>query len=71
MTQSLPPRWKLSTISPATGRPKSSPHMIHREVYREVPPKVEYSLTDIGRDFLPIIDDLERFANEYRRARAN
>ena len=45
--------------------------MIHREVYREVPPKVEYSLTDIGRKFLPIIEDLERFANEYRKARAN
>ena len=40
--------------------------MVHREVYREVPPKVEYSLTEIGRRFLPIIEDLERFANEYR-----
>lgn len=40
--------------------------MIHREVYREVPPKVEYSLTDIGKKFLPIIQDLERFANEYQ-----
>ena len=28
---------------------------IHREVYREVPPKVEYSLTLIGQDFFPII----------------
>ena len=41
--------------------------MVHREVYREVPPKVEYSLTDIGRKFLPIIQDLEQFAQEYQK----
>lgn len=41
--------------------------MIHREVYREVPPKVEYSLTEIGRKFLPIIKDLEEFAREYQK----
>ena len=40
--------------------------MVHREVYREVPPKVEYSLTEIGRKFLPIIEGLEQFANEYQ-----
>ena len=39
--------------------------MIHREVYREVPPKVEYSLTDTGRKFLPVIEALESFAQEY------
>ena len=42
--------------------------MVHREVYREVPPKVEYSLTDLGRKFLPILDELEKFAEEYRKA---
>jgi DNA-binding HxlR family transcriptional regulator len=29
---------------------------VHREVYREVPPKVEYSLTAIGLSFLPILN---------------
>lgn len=42
--------------------------MVHREVYREVPPKVEYSLTEIGRKFLPIIEELEKFALEYQKA---
>ena len=41
--------------------------MVHREVYREVPPKVEYSLTDIGRRFLPVIMELEKFAQEYQK----
>jgi DNA-binding HxlR family transcriptional regulator len=30
--------------------------VIHREVYPCVPPKVEYFLTDIGKDPLPILD---------------
>ena len=29
--------------------------LIHREVYREVPPKVEYSLTAIGQTLTPLI----------------
>jgi DNA-binding HxlR family transcriptional regulator len=28
---------------------------VHREVYKQVPPKVEYSLTEMGTDFLPIL----------------
>ncbi|ANE45691.1 ArsR family transcriptional regulator [Paenibacillus swuensis] len=29
--------------------------IIHREVYKEIPPKVEYSLTEFGRTLEPII----------------
>ncbi|MEI2317172.1 winged helix-turn-helix transcriptional regulator [Bacillus paramobilis] len=29
--------------------------IIHREVYREVPPKVEYSLTELGETLRPMI----------------
>lgn len=43
--------------------------MIHREVYREVPPKVEYSLTELGRKFLPVLEALEEWAMEYETAR--
>lgn len=41
--------------------------LVHREVYKEVPPKVEYSLTDLGRRFLPVIEALEQFAKEYEK----
>lgn len=39
--------------------------LVHREVYREVPPKVEYSLTEIGVKFVPVIESLETWAIEY------
>ena len=40
--------------------------MVHREVYREVPPKVEYSLTEIAREFLPVMQALGEFAHKYQ-----
>lgn len=45
--------------------------LVHREIYREVPPRVEYSLTEIGRKFLPVLDVLEAWASEYERTRAD
>lgn len=32
--------------------------LVHREVYQEVPPKVEYSLTELGENFFPIIESM-------------
>ncbi|OFK76878.1 HxlR family transcriptional regulator [Staphylococcus pettenkoferi] len=29
--------------------------LVHREVYKEIPPKVEYSLTELGKKFEPIL----------------
>ena len=29
--------------------------VIHREVYKQVPPKVEYSITDYGKTAIPIL----------------
>ena len=36
--------------------------MVSRKVYAEIPPRVEYSLTDRGRSFLPIMRQLTDWA---------
>ncbi len=41
--------------------------LVHREVYREVPPRVEYSLTPIGVKFIPVLEALEAWAVEYNQ----
>ena len=32
--------------------------IIHREIYKEIPPKVEYRLTDFGKSFSPVLNEL-------------
>lgn len=39
--------------------------VIHREVYPVIPLKVEYSLTDMGKDFLPILNSINLWAEKY------
>ena len=39
--------------------------LIHREVYREIPPKVEYSLTEVGQQLLPVLEAFEVFGGNY------
>jgi len=36
-------------------------NIITRSVYPEVPPRVEYSLTQYGRAFLPIFDEIHEW----------
>lgn len=37
--------------------------IIHREVYPIVPPKVEYSLTELGKTLKPVIDSMYDWGN--------
>lgn len=41
--------------------------LILRKVYAEVPPKVEYSLSDTGLSLKPILDSMVEWGNEYRK----
>ncbi len=39
-------------------------NLVHREAFPEIPPRVEYSLTDKGQGLLPLIDNLMVWASE-------
>ncbi|EQK41261.1 MAG: helix-turn-helix transcriptional regulator [Paraclostridium bifermentans] len=39
--------------------------LIHRKVYNQVPPMVEYSLTDLGKKLLPILNQMDVWGKEF------
>jgi DNA-binding HxlR family transcriptional regulator len=45
--------------------------IVERRTYPEVPPRVEYQLTEKGRALLPLIDDMRRFGREWLAAERN
>ena len=40
--------------------------LVYRHDYQEMPPRVEYGLTDLGKEMLPIIDALANFGIYYK-----
>lgn len=40
-------------------------HIVHREVYPVVPPKVEYSLTELGESLMPILEAMYDWGKQY------
>lgn len=41
--------------------------IVHRKVYAVVPPKVEYSLTDLGRELIPVVDSMKDWGLKYMK----
>ena len=39
--------------------------IVHREVYPQVPPKVEYSLTAFGKTLIPVIEVMDAWGKQY------
>lgn len=44
--------------------------LIIRKVYPEVPPRVEYSLTDLGHSLQPILDSMFDWGNNYKKIKS-
>ena len=44
--------------------------IITRTVYPEVPPRVEYALSDLGESMRPIIQAMEQWGTEYKKNHA-
>jgi DNA-binding HxlR family transcriptional regulator len=42
--------------------------LVHREVYREVPPRVEYSLTEMGRSLIPLLLQMRAWGVDYEKS---
>lgn len=40
--------------------------LVHREEYPQIPPKVEYSLTERGKSLIPILDKMCEWGNKNR-----
>jgi DNA-binding HxlR family transcriptional regulator len=59
----------LSGISPRTLslrlRALEEEGIVERHTFGEVPPRVEYALTEKGRDLLPIIEDMRSYGERW------
>mgnify|MGYP000171787776 CR=1 FL=1 len=40
--------------------------LVHRKEYPQIPPKVEYSLTERGKSLIPILDNLCQWGDDHR-----
>ena len=39
--------------------------LVHREIYWEIPPKVEYTLTDVGKSFVPFLTEMTLWSQQW------
>jgi DNA-binding HxlR family transcriptional regulator len=40
--------------------------LVSKTIFPELPPRVEYQLTDLGRSLLPVIEVMEQWGNAHR-----
>ena len=52
-------------------RELESDNIIYRKIYAEVPPKVEYGLTDLGESMKPILSSMCEWGKFYKQTTSN
>lgn len=45
--------------------------LIYRKDYHEMPPRVDYGLTHLGHEILPVLDSLADFGSRYKSLRSS
>ena len=50
----------------ATLKELEADQLVHREEYPQIPPKVEYSLTERGKSLIPILVNLCQWGDDHR-----
>lgn len=48
-------------------REMESDGLVHREVHAQVPPRVDYSLTELGQSVMPVLKELCRWGGRYEK----
>lgn len=65
-------REKINGVTPKTLtqqlRELEAQNLIHREVFPMVPPKVEYSLTELGQSLMPLLMAMRDWGASYLRS---
>ena len=59
-------KWKLLILRNLMMRSMEEDGLITRTVYPEVPPRVEYALSDLGETMRPILDDMQEWGTNYK-----
>ena len=58
------PHMTNATLSTQLKKFESS-GLVERKSYNEMPLRVEYSLTEMGKKFIPVLESIEKFGFEY------
>ncbi len=59
-------KWKLLILRNLMMRSMEEDGLITRTVYPEVPPRVEYALSDLGENMRPILDAMQEWGTNYK-----
>lgn len=59
-------KWKLLILRNLMMRSMEEDGLITRTVYPEVPPRVEYALSDLGETMRPILDAMQKWRTNYK-----
>ena len=57
-------------VLPAQLRAMEESGLVSRKVYAEVPPRVEYTLTETGYSLRPVLDAMMSWGEEYKKKNA-